>query len=109
MDYTCEGYLVEYSNQEGEVIMWVTSSPIKTYKDIWKRMGKAFEGTNRGKQKNYYAYNTHPELAKILEQGRAVLGYSAKPNDGSTMDMEITDFNAAENYVFEANEYKSMF
>ena len=55
------------------------------------------------------AYNAHPELVKIAEQGRMVLGYTVKSDKGDTTEMEFEEIKPNDKSSFGTGDYKSMF
>lgn len=109
MGYECEGYSVKNEKDKTDVIMWVSQKRVESLAGLGTQMGKAFTGSGKGGQNNYFAYNAHPELAKIAHEGRAVLGYTTKSDKGEVTEMELTAIEPKINYTFNAGAYKSMF
>lgn len=109
MGYECEGYSVKNEKDKSDVIMWVSKKRVEPMADLGAQMAKAFSGSGKGGQPNYFAYNAHPELAKIAREGKAILGYTTKSDKGDVSEMELTAFEPQINYTFKASDYKSMF
>lgn len=110
LGYECEGYSIKSDKDKSDVIMWVSKKKVEPLANLGEQMGKAFAGGSfGGKQTNYYAYNAHPELAKIAKEGRGILGYTSKTPKGEVVEMELTDVKPNDSYSFKASDYKSMF
>lgn len=109
MGYECEGYSVKNSKENSDVMMWVSKKQIEAIANLAEQMARAYMGTGKGGQSNYFAYNAHPELARIAKEGRAVLGYTTKSDKGDVTEMELTEIEPKINYTFNASDYKSMF
>lgn len=109
MGYECEGYSVKNQKDKTEVVMWVSRKQVESLAGLAAQMAKAFTGSGKGGQNNYFAYNAHPELARIANEGRGVLGYTTKSDKGEVTEMELTGIDPKINYTFNASDYKSMF
>ncbi len=109
MGYECEGYSVKNDKDKSDVLMWVSKKKIESLADLGGQMARAFAGSGKGGQQNYFAYNAHPELAKIAREGRGVLGYTTRSEKGEVTEMELTAIEPEINYIFKASDYKSMF
>ncbi len=109
MGHECEGYSVKNENDKTEVIMWVSKKKIEPLANLAEQMAKAFMGSGKGAQSNYFAYNAHPELAKIAKEGRGVLGYTTRSDKGDVTEMELIEIEPKIAYTFNTSDYKSMF
>lgn len=109
MGYECEGYSIKNEKDKSDVIMWVSKKQIQSVAHLATQMARAFSGGGKGGQTNYFAYNAHPELAKIAREGRGILGYTTTSDKGEVTEMELTEIEPQINYTFNASGYKSMF
>ena len=109
MGHECEGYSVKNDKDKSDVVMWVSKKRVESLADLGTQMAKAFAGSGKGGPNNYFAYNAHPELAKIAREGRGILGYTSKSDKGEITDLELTGIDPKINYTFKASDYKSMF
>lgn len=105
----CEGYEIKNEDEKSTVIMWVSKNRVEAIAKMAESMARSFAGSSNGKQKNYFAYNAHPELAKIASQGRAVLGYTTTSSKGEVSEMEVVASEPKINYVFKTTDYSSLF
>lgn len=109
MGYECEGYKVKNEKDKADVIMWVSRQKVEALANLASQMAGAFTGSGKGAQSNYFAYNAHPELARIAQEGRGILGYTTKSDRGEVTEMELTAMEPQMNYTFNTSTYKSMF
>lgn len=109
MGYECEGYSIKNDKDNSDVMMWVSKKKIEPMANLGSQMAKAYTGAGKGGQNNYFAYNAHPELARIAQEGRAVLGYTTRSEKGDVTEMEVTEIQPKMDYTFKASDYKSMF
>ena len=108
--YKCDGYLIESGKEKDNVLMWVSQNKVGEMAKLAKKMSAGsspFGG--KSSSKNYMAYNAHPELVKIAEQGRMVLGYSIKGEKGEETEMEFEEIKPSDKFTLSTSEYKSMF
>lgn len=109
MGYECDGFSIKNENDQSDVTMWVSRKRVEALANLGSQMAKAYMGGGKGGQNNYFAYNAHPELAKIAQEGRGVLGYTTKTDKGEVTEMELTEMEPKIDYTFKASDYKSMF
>ncbi len=108
--YRCDGYLLENGKEKENMLMWISQNRVGEMAKMARNMSKGVSSMNgKSNSKNYMAYNAHPELTKIAEQGRMVLGFSAKGEKGEETEMEFEDIKPNDKFVFATSEYKSMF
>jgi Domain of unknown function (DUF4412) len=108
LGYVCDGYLME--SEKDKFLLWVSQKRLDDLAKWSKSVTDFSAPTNaRGVQKNNFPYNTHPEMLKMAEQGRMVLGYSFKGNKGEETEMEFEEIKAADKSVFSTAGYKPMF
>jgi hypothetical protein len=108
--YKCDGYKVEDQESKDQVLMWISQSRVGEFAKLGQKMGYGSGGVaGKSAQKNYMAYYAHPELAKMAKEGRAVLGYSVKAENGNTVDMEIEEVKLSDKSTFDTSTYKSLF
>ena len=107
MGQVCDGYLVENEKDKSKVTMWVSRNKVEALANLGTQMARAFNGN--GKQTNYFAYNAHPELVKMVRQGRGVMGYTTQSEKGDITEMELVETAPRISYVFKASDYKSLF
>lgn len=107
--YKCDGYRIEDQESKDQVLMWISQSRVGDFAKMGQKMGGNAGMTGKGASKNYMAYTAHPELAKIMAQGRAVLGYSIRSEKGDQTDMEVEEIKVSDKFTFDTAAYKSMF
>lgn len=107
--YKCEGYRIEDQESKDQVLMWISQNKVGDFAKMGQKMGGNAGMTGKGNSKNYMAYTAHPELAKIMAQGRAVLGYSIRSEKGDQTDMEVEEIKVNDKFTFDTAPYKSMF
>lgn len=109
LNWACEGYEIHDEDEKSTIIMWVSKDKVPAIANMAEKMAKSFSGSAAGKQKNYMAYNTHPELVKIASQGRAALGYTITSSKGDVSEMEVIASHPTLMYTFDTTAYKSLF
>lgn len=109
MGYECDGYSVKNEKDKSDVMMWVSRKRVESLAGLGTQMARAFAGSGKGGQTNYFAYNAHPELAKMAQEGRGILGYTTQSEKGDVTEMMLTAIEPKINYTFKAGDYKSMF
>lgn len=109
LNEVCDGYEIVDEDEKSTIIMWISRNKVEAIAKMAESMARSFSGTGAGKQKNYMAYNAHPELVKIASQGRAALGYSITSSKGDVSEMEVIDSDPKMNYTFKTTDYKSLF
>ena len=109
-DYKCDGYLLENGKDKENMLMWISQNNVGEMAKLARKMSTGFSSMN-GKSNaiNYMAYNAHPEFVKIAEQGRMVLGFSVKGENGEETEMEFEDIKPNDKFLFATSAYKSMF
>ncbi len=100
--YVCDAYLS--NDGETESTIWVSRDAIPSvarYYDAFNRMSAS--------QKNQMkmAYQANPEMMKMVQQGRAMLGMETL-QDGSKMEMEVVKISPNDNFTFSTAGYSSM-
>lgn len=108
--YKCDGYWVENEEKKDKIMMWVSQNRVGEMAKMTQKMamGSSPYGS-KGATKNYMAYYSHPEFAKLFEQGKVVLGYTSKTEKGEQVDMEVEEIKPNDKTVFETAGYKTMF
>jgi hypothetical protein len=108
--YKCDGYQVKTDKDKENVIMWISQNKVGEMAQMAAKMSQGGSPFGmKASQKNYMAYNAHPELVKMAKEGRMVLGYTAVGDKGETMEMEFEDLKPSDNINFSSAGYKSMF
>lgn len=100
--YVCDAYLNDDGKTQSTV--WVSREPIPSvarYYDAFNRMS-----ANQQNQMKM-AYQTNPEMMKMVKEGRAMLGMEMT-DDGNQMEMEVIKISPSDNYTFNATGYSSM-
>lgn len=108
--YKCDGYLLENGKDKENMLMWISQNNVGEMAKLARKMSTGFSSMNgKSNSKNYMAYNAHPEFVKIAEQGRMVLGFSVKGENGEETEMEFEDIKPNDKFLFATSAYKSMF
>lgn len=108
--YKCDGYQVKTDKEKENVTMWISQNKVGEMAQMATKISQGGSPFGmKASQKNYMAYNAHPELAKMAKEGRMVLGYTAIGVKGETMEMEFEDLKPTDNINFSSTGYKSMF
>lgn len=109
--HTCTGYTVENPKDKSNILMWVSNTRVGEFAKLAASMssGSSPFGGAKMAQKNYMAYNAHPEFVKMAQEGRMILGFSGKGDNGETTDMEFEEIKANDKVTFNTGGYKSMF
>ncbi|MCP9770766.1 DUF4412 domain-containing protein [Lacihabitans sp. LS3-19] len=108
--YKCDGYIIKSDDQKEDILMWISQNRVGEMAKMAQKMSQGsspFGG--KSTSKNYMAYNAHPELVKIAEQGRMVLGYTVKSDKGDETEMEFEELKPNDKSSFGTGDYKSMF
>lgn len=108
--YKCDGYWIENDEKKDKIMMWVSQNRVGEMAKMTQKMamGSSPNGS-KGATKNYMAYYSHPEFAKLFEQGKVVLGYTSKTEKGEQVDMEVEEIKPNDKIVFDTAGYKTMF
>lgn len=108
--YKCDGYWIENEEKKDKIMMWVSQNRVGEMAKMTQKMamGSSPYGS-KGATKNYMAYYSHPEFAKLFEQGKVVLGYTSKTEKGEQVDMEVEEIKPNDKIVFDTAGYKTMF
>ena len=110
LGYKCDGYWIENEERNDKILMWISQNRVGEMAKMSAKLSQVSSPSgSKGGTKNYMSYYSHPEMVKMFEQGRVVLGYSSKSDKGDTMDMEVEEIKPSEKSSFETGEYKSMF
>jgi hypothetical protein len=109
--YKCDAFLVENEKEKDTFTMWVSQNRVGEMAKMAAKMsqGSSPFGGAKASNKNYMAYNAHPEFVKMANEGRMMLGFSAKGEKGETTEMEFEEIKPNDKVTFDTAGYKSMF
>ncbi len=108
--YKCTGYKINQTNEKSEVLMWVSNTRVGDFAKLASKMSQGGSPFGvKAKTPNYMSYNVHPEFVKMANEGRMVLGFTAKGDKGETSDMEYEEVKVNDKMTFNTSGYKSMF
>lgn len=100
-NYTCDAYLME---EDGEKFtMWISQSKVPVVANYYSAYNQ-MALSQKNQKYNYQTYQNHPEMLRLMKEGRVMLGMERKEQGGEFL-MDILDIKENDPLIFDAAGY----